>query len=449
MTQKKSRTVSAVKVKAEQFVSLIRESAPFIYAHRDRTFVIAFGGEVVADGKFVELTHDLNLLVSLGCRLVLVHGARPQVEAKLKQQGVKARYQKNRRVTDPVALECVKEAMGTLRVEIEALLSLGLANSPMAGADIRVASGNFVTAKPVGVVDGVDFQHTGEVRKIDVEAIRRRLDLEETVLISPLGYSPTGEIFNLTLEDVATSVAIALKADKLIFLMDTAGVMDIGDQLLSELTAHQAEAIATIIKPQPEDVSIYLPCAARACRQGVGRAHLISRHIDGAILMELFTHDGVGTMVTRDPLETLRPATIDDVGGLLRIIQPLEEEGVLVKRNREVLEREINNFNVLTYDDMIIGCAALYPFPGEKAAELACLAVDPAYRGFGKGELMLTYMEKRAKEQGFKTLFVLSARTAHWFVERGFVETDLERLPKKKQALYNYQRRSKIFAKKL
>jgi len=446
---KKSGPLAAAHVKAEQFVSLFRESAPFIYNHRDRTFVIAFGGEVVADGKFVELIHDLNLLVSLGCRLVLVHGARPQVEAKLKERGIKPRYVRNRRITDPVALDSVKEAMGTLRVDIEALMSLGLANSPMAGADIRVASGNFVTAKPLGVVDGVDFQHTGEVRKVDMEAIRRRLDLEETVLLSPLGYSPTGEIFNLTLEDVATSVAIELKADKLIFLMETSGVMDPKGQLLSELTAHQAEEIIASHAPQPEDVSIYLPCAVNACKHGVGRAHLISRHLDGAILMELFTHDGVGTMVTRDSLETLRPATIDDVGGLLRIIQPLEEEGVLVKRNREVLEREIENFNVLTRDDMIIGCAALYPFPNAKSAELACLAVDAAYRGTGKGEQMLTYMEKRAKQQGFKSLFVLSTRTAHWFVERGFTETDVERLPKEKRALYNYHRRSKIFMKKL
>ncbi|MBA2689678.1 MAG: amino-acid N-acetyltransferase [Burkholderiales bacterium] len=446
---KASRVVAAAQLKEEQFVSLIRASAPFIYTHRDRTFVIAFGGEVVVDGKFVELTHDLNLLVSLGCRLVLVHGARPQVEAKLKERGVKPRYMKNRRVTDPVALQCVKEAMGTLRVEIEALLSLGLANSPMAGADIRVGSGNFVTAKPVGVVDGTDFQHTGEVRKIDVEAIRRRLDLEETVLISPLGYSPTGEIFNLTLEDVATSVAVALKADKLIFLMETAGVMDRKGHLQSELTAQQAEAIVAVDGMQPEDVAIYLPCAARACRQGVGRAHLISRHIDGAILMELFTHGGVGTMVTREPLEILRPASIDDVGGLLRIIQPLEEDGVLVKRNREMLEQEVGNFTVLTHDDMIIGCAALYPFPGEQAAELACLAVDPVFRNTGKGEQMLSHMEKRAREQGFKNLFVLSARTAHWFVERGFAEADVERLPSEKQALYNYQRRSKIFVKKL
>lgn len=437
------------QLKTPDFVPLFREAAPFIYNHRDRTFVIAFGGEVVSDGKFIELIHDLNLLVSLGCRLVLVHGARPQVEARLASRNIKARYVNNLRITDPVALECVKEAMGTLRVEIEALMSLGLANSPMAGADIRVASGNFVTAKPVGIVDGTDFQHTGEVRKVDVEAIRRRLDVEETVLLSPLGYSPTGEIFNLSLEDVATSVAIAIKADKLIFLMDTAGVIDAHDKLLSELTAHQAEEIIESKVKQPEDVSIFLPCIVRACHEGVGRTHLISRHIDGAILLELFTHDGVGTMVTRDPLETLRPATIDDVGGLLRIIQPLEEQGILVKRNREVLEQEIKNFYVLVRDDMIIGCAALYPFPGEKSAEIACLAMDAAYRGGGRGELILHYIEKQAKQLKFKTLFLLTTRTAHWFIERGFVETDLERLPKQKRALYNYSRKSKIFAKKL
>src|SRR5260221_3589462 len=241
------------------FVALIRESAPFIYMHRDRTFVVAFGGEVVADGKFVELTHDLNLLVSLGCRLVLVHGVRPQVELRLAQKNAQPRYWKGRRITDQVALECCMEASGTLRVEIEALLSRGLPGSPMAGADIRVASGNFITARPAGVIDGADLQYTGEVRKVDAEAIRRHLNLEETVLISPLGYSPTGEIFNLTLEDVATSVSIALKADKLIFLMDTEGVTENKGRLQNELTAQQAEGTITADMTQPEDASIYLP----------------------------------------------------------------------------------------------------------------------------------------------------------------------------------------------
>ena len=208
----------------DRFIDWFQSVAPYIHAFRGRTFVVAFGGDVVADGRFLELTHDLNLLAALGVRLVLVHGARPQIEDKLKERRRRSRFHMGLRVTDDVALAAAKEANGRLRVEIEALLSMGLPNSPMAGADIRVASGNFLTAKPLGVRDGVDFMHTGEVRRVDTLAIQRRLENNELVLLSPLGYSPTGEVFNIALEDVAASTAIALKAEKLIFLMDTPGV---------------------------------------------------------------------------------------------------------------------------------------------------------------------------------------------------------------------------------
>jgi amino-acid N-acetyltransferase len=430
------------------FVEWFRSAAPYIYAFRGRTFVIAFGGEVVSDDQFVALAHDLNLLNSLGVRLVLVHGARPQIEAKLVERGASLHYVDGLRVTDEAALTCVKEAAGTVRVEIEALLSMGLANSPMAGADIRVASGNFVTAKPMGVREGVDLLHTGEVRKVDAEGIRRRLEQGEMVLLSPLGYSPTGEIFNLALEDVATSVAVALDADKLIFLMNPPGIANDAGELLRSLTTVEAEG-ALLAPALPEDVSLYLPCAIRACRNGVARAHLLSRHVDGALLQELFTREGVGSMVTEDTLETLRQATIDDVGGILALIEPLEAEGVLVRRSRELLEMEIDRFAVLEYDGMIIGCAALYPFPEEGAAELACLAVRQDYRNTGRGEMLLERMQTKALEKGLRRLFVLTTRTAHWFVERGFKETGVESLPKAKQNLYNYQRRSKVFVKAL
>ena len=200
------------------------------------------------------------------------------------------------------------EASGRLRVEIEALLSMGLPNSPMAGADIRVASGNFITAKPLGVLDGVDFMHTGEVRKVDTVAIQRRLQYGELVLLSPLGYSPSGEVFNLSVEDVAAATAGALQADKLIFLMDAAGVTGRRGELLRELTVKRAQALIARGALPDTDVRFYLPAAARACEQGVKRAHLISGHVDDALLLELFTHRGVGTLLTPDPLETLRPA---------------------------------------------------------------------------------------------------------------------------------------------
>ncbi|PWB55432.1 MAG: amino-acid N-acetyltransferase [Nitrosomonadales bacterium] len=462
------------EVFVDVFVQWFRTATPYIHKFRGKTFVIAFGGEIVSEGQFVALAHDLNLLNSLGVRLVLVHGARPQIEEELTERGAEIRYVNGLRVTDEAALKCVKEAAGTVRVDIEALLSMGLANSPMAGADIRVGSGNFVTAKPMGVRNGIDLMHTGEVRKIDATGIRRRLDQGDMVLLSPLGYSPTGEVFNLSLEDVATATAIALDADKLIFLMNTSGVTDDSGELLRGLTTQEAEAALARPNPLPnplpqtgegtnarspasgrapergpEDVDFYLPCAIRACRNGVSRVHLISRHVDGALLQELFTHEGIGTMVAEDMLETLRPATIDDVGGLLALIEPLEAEGTLVRRSRERLEMEIGRFTVLEYDGLIIGCAALYPFPEEQAAELACMAVNKDYRGAGRGEALLEYMQVQALGKGFRKLFVLTTRTAHWFVERGFSEAGVEALPKAKQGLYNYQRRSKVFVKTL
>jgi amino-acid N-acetyltransferase len=431
------------------FVHWFRSAAPYIHGFRGKTFVIAFGGELVADGGFVQLAHDVNLLNSLGVRLVLVHGVRPQVEARLTENGTAIRYVNGLRVTDDAALACVKEAAGTVRVEIEALLSLGLANTPMAGADIRVASGNFVTAQPLGVRDGVDLLHTGEVRKIDAAAIRRRLDQHDIVLLSPIGYSPTGEIFNLSLEDVATQAAVELAADKLIFLMNTEGVPDHDNAIHNALTVNEARQVLEKALDLPEDVSYYLPCAISACTQGVKRAHLISRHRDGALLSELFTREGVGTLITPAPLETLRPATIDDVGGILGLIEPLEREGILVRRSRELLEMEIDRFLVLESDGVIAGCAALYPFPEEQAAELACLAISRDFRGRGFGDLLLSEAEKRGRQAGFKQLFVLTTRTEHWFEERGFVDSSPDHLPKSKQALYNYKRKSKVLQKSL
>lgn len=436
----------------QEFVRWFRAAAPYIHAFGGRTFVIAFGGEVVDDGQFVALSHDLNLLASLEVRLVLVHGARPQIESRLRRAKLQTKLVNGLRVTDDEAMEAVKEANGAVRVEIESLLSMGLINSPMAGADIRVASGNFVTAKPLGVREGIDLQHTGEVRKVDAIGIQKRLDDGELVLLSPLGYSPTGEVFNLTLEDVATSAAIALDADKLIFLMDSSGVHNIRGELLREMTTDKARNLLhhigdNVAQQITEDEFYYLPAAVRACGQGVARTHLISRHVDGAILQELFTHDGIGTMVTEDPLEAMRPADIGDVGGILQLIEPLENEGILVRRGRERLEMEISHFHVMEHDGKIIGCAALYPFPGTKTAELACMAIHSSFRRGGRGDRLLSYCEEQARELHLQSIFVLTTRTEHWFLERGFIETGVEQLPGEKQKLYNLQRRSKVFIK--
>jgi amino-acid N-acetyltransferase len=450
---------SAQSSNAKDFVNWFRSATPYIHAFGGRTFVIAFGGEVVDEKQFVALSHDLNLLASLEVRLVLVHGARPQVEQRLKRAKITPVFHNGLRVTDDEAMEAVKEANGAIRVDIEALLSMGLVNSPMAGADIRVASGNFVTAKPLGVRDGVDLQHTGEVRKIDAISIQKRLDDGELVLLSPLGYSPTGEAFNLSLEDVAVSAAIALDADKLIFMMDSQGVFNLRGELLREMTAEKAKNLLKNVQNYAQnneapvnfsdDVNYYLPAAVRACEQGVARTHLISRHIDGAIIQELFTLEGIGTMVTELSLETMRQANIDDVGGILKLIEPLENDGVLVRRGRERIEMEIDHFYVMEHDNRTIGCAAIYPFATERMAEFACLAIDPQYRGGGRGDKLFNYCQNRAKQLGFKQLFCLTTRTEHWFIERGFIEGSIEKLPTEKQKLYNFQRKSKVFIKNL
>ena len=434
--------------KLEAFVKWFRSATPFIHEFGERTIVIAFGGEVLTDGELMQLAHDINVLVSLEIRVVLVHGARPQIEDQHRQHGVPSRYVDGRRVTDAAGLKCVKEANGIVRMEIEATLSTELANSPMAGADIRVSSGNFITARPFGVRNGVDFMHTGEVRKVDVQGITRRLDDDEVVLLSPIGFSPTGDIFNLTVEDVATSVAIAMKAEKLIFLTETMGATDAKGKLTAEITALEAQNLLATTN-QAEDIRYYLPAAIRAVREGVKRAHLISRHVDGALLIELFTHHGIGTMIVLESPDKLRQATLADVDGILSLIDPLAERGILVARSRESIEKELDRFVVLAYEEEVIGCAALNLYPGEKLAELACLAVNPFYRDGGRGERILAHIEKRAKDRNLKKLFVLSTQTAQWFVERGFVEADVNALPAERRDKYNAERNSKVYIKTL
>lgn len=429
-------------------VHWFRNAAPYIHAHRGRTFVIAFTGDAIEEAEFPHLIHDIALLSSLGIKLVLVHGARPQIEAALTQRGLNLRYVNGLRITDDAALPCVKEAAGAVRVEIEALLSMGLPNSPMAGAQIRVASGNFITARPLGVREGVDYCHTGEVRNVDSEAIQQRLGHGAIVLLSPLGYSPTGEIFNLSAEEVATASAIALKADKLIFVGTGLPAAD-PSPLPRDLTCDEAAQWLATTAGLPEELTFHLQSAIQACRSGVHRTHIIDQHLDGALLMELFSRDGVGTLVTAIAFEDTRQATIEDVGGILELIAPLEETGALVRRSRERLEMEIERFIIMERDGAIIACAALYPFPEAGMGELACLVMHPGYRRSRRATALLSMIEKSARQQGLARLCVLTTQTAHWFRERGFEPARLEELPENKRALYNYRRGSKVFIKSL
>ena len=433
----------------QQFIESFRHSAPYIHAHRDRIFVIAFGGEAIADNQFSDLLHDIALLHSLGIRLVLVHGARPQIEKKLKANGSTFEYANGLRITDDIALTCVKEAAGTVRVEIEALLSMGLDNTPMSGARIGVTSGNFVIARPLGIRNGIDYCHTGEVRRVEGAAIRQHLEDRRIVLLSPLGYSPTGEVFNLSAEEIATATASELHADKLILLTEGDALKDSRRRLIRQLTLKEATSLLDSKRQLPAPVERHLQHAIQACQHGVRRVHLLDRQQSGALLLELFTRDGLGTLITADTYEDLREASIDDVGGILALIRPLEDEGILVKRSRERLEMEINHFLVIERDGTVIACAALYPCDKQPVAELACVAVHTDYHNAGYGDALLQTIEMRAKRTDIKKLVVLTTRTAHWFREHGFSAGDKSDLPARKKDLYNYQRNSRIFFKLL
>ncbi len=436
-----------MKERSTELVQGFRHTVPYINAHRDKTFVIMLGGEAIEHENFSGIVNDIGLLHSLGIRLVLVYGARPQIDANLADHQLEPLYHKYTRVTDATSLELVKQAAGRLQLEITARLSMSVSNTPLQGAHINVVSGNFIIAQPLGIDDGVDYCHSGRIRRIDHQAIHRQLDNDAIVLIGPVAVSVTGESFNLTSEEVATQVAIKLKAEKMIGFCSEQGVTDAEGNIVPEMFPNQAQLRVDAFEQQGEYLSgtvRFLRGAVQACRSGVPRSHLISYQEDGALLQELFSREGIGTQVVMESAEQIRKATIDDIGGILELIRPLEQQGILVRRSREQLEMEINKFTVVVRDNLTIACAALYPFPEEMIGEMACVAVHPEYRSSSRGEVLLQHICLQARMMGLRKIFVLTTRSIHWFQERGFIPVDIESLPETKKKMYNYQRRSKV-----
>ena len=432
----------------KSFVSWFRDSSPYIHAHRTKTFVIYFGGEAVLADDFEHHVQDFALLNSLGIRLVLVHGIRPQIDERLKKLNTPALFHNNLRITDDIALQCVKEAAGLVRVEIEALLSMGLSNSPMAGSALKVASGNFVTAKPIGVIEGVDYCHTGEVRRVDSLAIHQQLDQDNIVLISPVGYSPSGEVFNLSAEQVATAVSIALNAEKLILLTEQSCCDPVDNEaVIRQMTTGEAETFQQDYPTISNSIRLSLNAAIQSSRAGIERVHLINRTINGALLLELFSRDGIGTLISSTPFEDIRSATLNDIGGILELIKPLEQQGILAKRSREKIEMEIADYIIIERDGLVIGCTALHPNQADQYGWIACLAVHPDYRGSARGDRLINYVHSKAKQLALKHLFVLSTQTMHWFIERGYLSSNINNLPEALKLNYNPQRNSKILVK--
>jgi amino-acid N-acetyltransferase len=440
-----------MKIRNTALVKGFRQSTPYVNAHRGKTMVIMLGGEAVDAPNFTNIISDIALLHSLGVKIVLVHGARPQINRIIESQDGSSPYHKGVRVTDSSTLGLVMQASGQLQLAITAKLSMSLNNTPMAGTQLNVVSGNFIIAQPLGVDDGVDYVHSGKVRRVDTEAINQVLDQGSIVLIGPVASSVTGECFNLLSEEVATQIAIRLKADKLIGFCSEQGILGDDGNVVAELFPNSAESILHKLESD-SDLSSgnssgtlrFLRGSISACRAGVIRSHLISYNVDGALIQELFSLDGIGTQVVMASQEQVRRATIDDIGGILGLIRPLEQQGILVRRSREQLEQEIHHFTLIEKDGLVIGCAALYPYLDEKMAEMACVAIHPDYRDGNRGLDLLNQMKQYSRRVGIERIFVLTTHSLHWFREQGFQEVEVSELPMEKQSLYNFQRRSKI-----
>lgn len=440
---------------APSFVTALRGAAEYVHAHHGATFVVVITGESFQSRHFERLIGDIALLSSLGVNIVLVHGARPQIDAELALRGIESRYVGDRRITDTETMAAVKAAVGSLRMDIEAALASRQVNTPSGGAGLTVVGGTWVTARPVGVRDGIDHLLTGEVRGIEIDQVRAALAADQLVLLSPVGYSPSGEVFNLRNADIAQSVAVALGADKLVFVLESeprswsiaAQAGDAGQLLL-------AEAEAALLSPDlldsltGEDRNC-VRAAAAAGRRGVRRVHLVSGHTDGALLQELYTRDGSGLLFydVKD-YEATRTATVADVPGILALIRPLEDAGVLVPRSREQVETDINRFQVMVRDGTVIACNAVFDY-ADDAAELACVAVHPEYRGRDRAETLLLRAEQRARARGIDRLFALTTHTTHWFLEHGFAVGSPRDLPHERRATYNAGRNSVVLVKPL
>ena len=432
-----------------EFIRWFRTTAPYIHAHRGKTFVLQFGGSLIEAEGLPALVHDLALLNSLGIRLVVVFGVQPQLEALQRQRDIRSRFINHLRVIDAESIACMREAAGGCRIRLEALLSMGLPNSPMEDARISVTSGNFITAKPFGIVEGVDLAFAGEVRRVDVQAIQSKLNNNEIVLIPPLGYSLTGELFALLPAEIAMKVAISMHADKLLYLLAGKPLQNERGENIRQLTQQEAKKLLDEGGNLAEPPHLQLSCGVQACNEGVKRIHLVQQEPAGNLLLELFSRDGIGTLLSAKSFDQIRIASVDDIGGILQLIEPLEQAGILIRRSRERIEADIGNYTILARDGAIIGCAALHIGEDKNIAELACLAVHEDYQGSGRGEELFLSIEQQAIKKGVKKLFALTTQAEHWFLERGFLEADVKDLPAVKQTFYNYQRKAKVLVEDL
>lgn len=421
------------------FVKNLRQASPYISQHRGKLVVFYLPGEMINDGKkLLQLAEDLVLLNNLGLKIILTLGATLQINQKLAENNINWDTYQNIRITSKEQIQAIQETVGLVRSKLESVFSQASAEQHLPHS---VVSGNWLSAKPKGIIDGTDYKYTGSLRQINTNAINKNLEANQICLLTPLAYSASGEVFNLNTLEQAYSIADKLSADKLMIFTEESHLKILPKSLdIVELKKQ--------IQHQHPNSLLNLLEKSLASSKSIKRIHLMSQNSPSSILLELFTREGTGTLIYTDRYHHLRTANSDDLIQILKLIQPLEEQGILANRNEKEVIQNLPNFIVAEIDGQIIGCAAIYSLDSN-IAELACLAVNPTFQGDEIGKQLVSKTSQLAKERHHNQIFILTTQTNHWFKEQGFQDSDYFSLPVKRQETYNQNRKSKILIKNI
>lgn len=421
-------------------VSDLRGILQYVPRFRDRIFVVAVDGEIVASPNFSNILLDIAVLRSLSIKVILVHGAGMQIEQLAAERGVTISNADGTGITDDITLKISIEAATNVMSEIMQGLT---------SVDLRAAYANAIIAHPAGILGGRDYLHTGRVERVDTKPLHLFLNEGITPVIPPMGFDGEGRTFRVNSDGIAVEVAEAMQAMKVLYLSANEGLV-VGGEVVRQLSIVEAEELGKKKKPPFEpSVMSKLDHAARACRQGVPRVHLLNGTLDEALLSEVFSHEGIGTMVYSNEYQQIRRIFKKDVRGVMGLIRQSVKNEELVRRTRADILQHLEDYWVLEIDRNLIGCVAVHLFPQEKMAEVACLYVNKDDEGQGYGRKLMAYAEDLAAERGMKQVFALSTQAYNYFQQKGgYSEVTPDSLPAERRKKWEASgRNSKILLK--
>ncbi|MFP4162370.1 MAG: amino-acid N-acetyltransferase [Chitinispirillaceae bacterium] len=434
------------KTKLKEQVEIIRQAFGYINRFKNETFVIKIDSSLISNDLFPVLIRDLVLLHRMGIKIILVPGARTRIDDILNTYEIECPRVNGVRISSPESIPFIKMAAFDVSNRIMTMLAEEGANAII---------GNWVRARSIGVIEGVDFQNSGVVEKLQADILKKVLDEGLIPIFPNIGWSANGKPYNLSSNELAFTLSAQMKATKLFFVTDQGGIKSRGfsvpeevfvteDGTISQLTVAQAKQFLDFnTDPAYNEQKELISYAYRACRKGVRRVHIVEGRIEGMLLQEIFSNRGLGTMVYANQHENVRPMTVSDIPEVLSIMQPKIDEGVLIPRTYEDLAERIKDYAVYEVDGTLHGCGALHIYPGRKG-EIAAIVVDEMYSNTGIGKKMISYFLEQATRMNLNSVFVLTTQTADWFQQLGFVKTDVNELPEQKKESYNRNRNSLV-----